>query len=64
MIICQCEAISDQAILSAIDDGASTVEEVSEMTGAGQSCDDCIRSIKQLLRQHGQVADQRRAGRG
>jgi bacterioferritin-associated ferredoxin len=60
MIICHCEVISDQAVEAAMDDGAHTLDQVCQMTGAGQSCGGCIFSLQQVLCQHDQVADQSR----
>ena len=57
MIICHCEVISDHAVVAAIDDGARTLEQVCQMTGAGQKCGGCLFSLKQVLCQHGQIAD-------
>lgn len=57
MIICHCEIISDHAVVAALDDGARTLEQVCQVSGAGQSCGGCIFSLKQLLCEHGQVAD-------
>ena len=57
MIICHCEVISDHAVVAAIDDGAHTLEQVCEATGAGQNCDGCIFSLKQLVCQRGQLAN-------
>ncbi len=56
MIICHCEVISDDAVVAAINDGARTLEQVCQRTGAGQNCDGCIFSLEQVLCQHGQVA--------
>ena len=57
MIICHCATISDHAVVAALDDGARTLEQVCQVSGAGQSCGGCIFSLKQLLCEHGQVAD-------
>ena len=58
MIVCHCEVISDHTVVVALDNGASTLEQVCQMTGAGQDCGGCILSLKQILCQQGQVADQ------
>lgn len=57
MVICQCAVISDHDVAAAIDDGARTMEQVCQKTGAGQNCAGCIFSLMQLVCQHGQVAD-------
>lgn len=57
MIICHCEVISEHAVVTALDDGARTLEQVCQMTGAGQSCHGCLLSLTQVLCQHGEAAD-------
>ena len=57
MIICHCEVVSDRAVVAAIDDGARTLAQVCQMSGAGLSCGGCIYSVKRLLCNHGVVDD-------
>ncbi len=49
MIVCCCRAVSDRAIARAIDQGASTVDEVSAATGAGTRCGSCRPQIHDML---------------
>jgi len=49
MIVCSCRAVSDRVIGKAIDQGASTVDEVSAATGAGTKCGSCRGHIHDIL---------------
>ncbi len=50
--ICACKQVGELTIESAIQQGCSRVEEISEMTLAGTGCGSCISEIKQLLQKH------------
>ena len=54
MIICHCEVVSDREVVAALDDGATTLAQVCQMTGAGLNCGGCVSSLKQIVCQHGQ----------
>jgi bacterioferritin-associated ferredoxin len=45
MLACLCRAVSDKKVLAVIQEGAETVEEVTQACGAGGDCGAC----KQLL---------------
>ena len=49
MIVCLCHAVSDRTIKSVIEDGASTVQEVSEGCLAGTGCGACRATIRDLI---------------
>jgi bacterioferritin-associated ferredoxin len=55
VIICHCEVTSDRDVVAAINDGARTLEQVCQRTGAGQNCAGCIFSLAQLVCEHGQI---------
>ena len=48
-IICHCQEITLRAIKKAIQNGATTVEDIQVKTEAGISCGVCIEEIEELL---------------
>lgn len=48
-IVCNCLGITNGMIKDAVDSGASTLEEVQEMTGAGTVCGACTEDIEHLI---------------
>ena len=48
-IICHCMEITYETILQAINNGAKTVEEITDQTDAGLSCGTCIEVLEELL---------------
>ncbi len=48
-IICHCAEIRYNEILNAINNGAHTVEDISEITDAGIACGYCIEGIEEIL---------------
>jgi len=48
-IICACRSVGEKTILSAIADGALTVEAIGEATSAGTACGSCKGELKQCL---------------
>jgi len=48
-IICFCEEVTVQDIHNAIKDGATTVEQLTEVTGAGLACGTCIEDLEEIL---------------
>lgn len=49
MIVCQCAGVTDCTIRMLIDSGASTVEQITNLCGAGACCDPCRDEIASLL---------------
>lgn len=49
MIVCLCKAVSDRAIRTARDAGASTLEAVRVATGAGSGCGCCHGVVERIL---------------
>ena len=49
MYVCLCLAISDRVIRGAIADGARTLEELEEASGAGSVCGGCYAELQRLL---------------
>jgi bacterioferritin-associated ferredoxin len=49
MFVCCCMGVTDRAIRQAIEDGASTVEEITSCTGAGSRCGSCRRDIHAMI---------------
>jgi nitrite reductase (NADH) large subunit len=53
MIICQCNGITEKEIVRAIKrKGATKVEHIQRLTGAGTGCGRCIPLIDGLLEKH------------
>jgi bacterioferritin-associated ferredoxin len=49
VFVCICSAVTEREILSAVADGAATVEAVAEATDAGLGCGTCHDHIEDLL---------------
>jgi len=49
VIVCHCRAVSDRAIRASIREGATTVEAVSECTGAAECCGGCEPMVAEIL---------------
>jgi bacterioferritin-associated ferredoxin len=47
--ICFCMDITYGEILNAINNGANTVEEISDKTDAGIACGACIETLEEIL---------------
>ena len=48
-VICLCTGVTEETIIKAIKNGAHTVEEVGEATGAGTICGSCQDEIQRLI---------------
>ena len=49
MIVCLCNGVSDRTIRRVIDDGAQTVDQVSDACRAGGECGGCREFIGDML---------------
>ena len=49
MILCHCSKVTDRAIESAIDSGAATLDEIGELTGAGECCGGCVPAVAEVI---------------
>lgn len=49
MFVCICKAVSEQTVRGAIARGASTVDAVGRVTGAGTDCGSCRHKIAREL---------------
>lgn len=49
-IVCYCNSVTNGMIKDVIDDGANTLEEVQEATGAGTICGACLENVENLVR--------------
>ncbi len=47
--VCLCLAISDRVIRAAVTDGARTLEELEDSSGAGSVCGGCYAELQRLL---------------
>lgn len=50
-VVCYCMNVTSGMIRDAIDNGASTLEEVQSVTGAGTVCGSCLDSVQRLVEQ-------------
>lgn len=49
--VCYCLGVTNGMIKDAVDSGASTLEEVQEITKAGTACGSCVDNIQHLIEQ-------------
>jgi NAD(P)H-nitrite reductase large subunit len=61
VLLCQCNSIFEHEVLTAIRQGARSVDEVGDACEAGTGCGSCRGTIKTLLEEE---AGRRRAGTG
>jgi bacterioferritin-associated ferredoxin len=50
MWVCFCRSVNSNKIQSAIDDGAESLNAVSEACGAGTDCGGCKRTIQAMIK--------------
>lgn len=48
-VVCNCLNVTIGMIQDAVNSGASTVEEVQEITGAGTVCGACLEDVEHLV---------------
>ena len=48
-IVCNCRKVTEEEIVKAIKNGATTVEAVGEATKAGTGCGSCKSKIQELI---------------
>lgn len=58
-----CNLVTEKEILSAIRDGAVSLQDVTEFTGAGESCGRCRSIIENLLKEAAVNAEPNPQGR-
>lgn len=51
MYICICNAVSDKAIHQAVGEGATSIRDLSFMTGCGTQCGSCVKHVREVLDQ-------------
>jgi bacterioferritin-associated ferredoxin len=49
--ICTCQDVDYNTIKKAIEDGAKSVDDIMEATGAGTVCGGCISEIEEILQE-------------
>jgi bacterioferritin-associated ferredoxin len=49
MIVCICKVVTDRQVDAAVEQGASSVDEVSARTGAGTDCGCCQDDLEQRV---------------
>lgn len=50
-IVCSCMGVTNGMIKEAVDNGATTLEEVQDETGAGTVCGACLDDVQHLIDQ-------------
>lgn len=50
-VVCYCMNVTSGMIKNAVDNGASTLEEVQSATGAGTVCGSCLDNVQRLVEQ-------------
>ena len=50
--VCLCNSVSERMVRRAIDDGATSIDEVGASCGAGTTCHGCHDTIDDLLDEH------------
>ncbi|MDE7323876.1 MAG: (2Fe-2S)-binding protein [Lachnospiraceae bacterium] len=48
-IVCNCQSVTTGMIKDAVFSGASTLEEVQAVTGAGTVCGTCLEDVQRLI---------------
>lgn len=48
-VVCFCCNVTNGMIKEAVEEGAKTVEDIQEITGAGTVCGGCLENIQHLL---------------
>ena len=48
-VVCNCFGVTNGMIKEAVENGASTLEEVQEVTGAGTVCGGCMDDVQRLV---------------
>lgn len=61
MYVCMCKGISDKEIEKSIDDGATTVEQVTRSCRAGGDCGACHDMIEEMIEAKALVKSKREA---
>ncbi len=51
-LVCLCHGVSEGAVVAAMTDGATTVEQVGERCAAGTRCRGCHATVHELLAGH------------
>lgn len=51
MIVCHCHAVSDRTIVQLVRDGKTSLDAVSEATGATTCCGGCALAVEQIIEQ-------------
>lgn len=49
MIVCHCAVVACRDIVTAAQEGATTLAQVCATTGAGQDCGSCVFSVRRIL---------------
>ena len=48
-VVCDCMSVTNGMIKEAVENGASTLEEVQEVKGAGTVCGGCMDDVQRLV---------------
>jgi bacterioferritin-associated ferredoxin len=52
MVVCSCRAVTDRAVRAAVEQGATSVEEITEQCNAASDCGGCWPELERLIASH------------
>lgn len=58
-VVCNCLGVTNGMIKEAVDDGASSLEEVQAATNAGTVCGACVEDVEHVIEQFVKERDQK-----
>ena len=54
MFVCVCNAVTDSQIIEELDNGASSLRDISRRLEVGRNCGQCCKTAKQVIKQYHQ----------
>jgi len=52
MFVCVCNAVTDSQIIEELDNGASSLRDISRRLEVGRNCGQCCKTAKQVIKQY------------
>ena len=52
MFVCVCNAVTDSQIIEELDNGASSLRDISRRLDVGRNCGQCAKVAKQVIKQY------------
>ncbi len=56
-LICSCERVYESTIREAVENGATSFDDLQKTTGLGRSCGNCRPLIERIIRDCGSLSD-------